>query len=106
MNKQEFIDAMNKYNFGNFVASKEHFKRIVVREDGEHLQRIKVQSNSVRIEVQAIIPADQYSPMRKMWVRLESAYFKDIIQRTRKRKDTGIEVQTIKIGHYEFVEQL
>jgi competence transcription factor ComK len=45
--------------------------------DGK-VYRVKIQANSVRLEVKCNVEASQYSPASSFWVKLDGAYFKDI----------------------------
>jgi hypothetical protein len=54
--------------------------------------RIKFQDNSVRVEVKVIYEASQYTPESTGWIRLDGAYFKDLIARN----------DQVKVGKYAF----
>lgn len=55
--------------------------------------RCKMQTNSVRIERQVIYAATQYTKEQKAWIRIESAYFKDIV----------LVDGRVKVGKYKFL---
>lgn len=52
-----------------------HFQKLA--ENGKKY-RYKIQAHSVRFEVQVLHEAGPYSPASKSWVRMRSAYFKDL----------------------------
>ena len=100
MNKQEFISLMSQKSFGKFKQDRfGHFVREARNHQGEiEVKRLKVQDKTVRVEVQAVIPASEYSPARKMWVRLGSAFYKDIVVLGGNHPRAG----SIRIGNYAF----
>ena len=73
MTKQELVQALETSSvwtadrYGNFKL-----------QTPNNIYRIKVQANSIRLEVQVTYDATQYSPASKGWVKVSGAYFKDL----------------------------
>jgi hypothetical protein len=63
-----------------------NLKREAQNPNGTSLYRVKVQKISIRLERQYTIEKMAYSPERKDWALIESAYLKDV----KVREDGGI----------------
>lgn len=99
MKKQHFIEDMlkcgwRKDKYGHL--QKDSFS--VNKKTGEKTpkkMRCKLQATSCRIEVQVIYEKSDYMPERKEWVRIDGAYYKDIV---------GKEC-SIKVGRFTFIKE-
>ena len=97
MTRDEFIAEMvargwEKDKYGHLQKEVTATDRVTGEKHTRKL-RCKMQSISVRIERQVIYAATQYTKEEKAWVRIESAYLKDI------KKEDG----KIKVGRYKFL---
>ena len=97
MKREEFVAEMiargwEKDKYGHLQKEVTSTDKITGEKHTRKL-RCKMQATSVRIERQVIYAATQYTKEEKAWVRIESAYFKNIT------KEDG----KVKVGRYKFL---